>query len=212
VRSVLIVAVVVALVAGRRLPAHRLPAVRRIRARRECRQLTAEIPSALERLAASMRAGGGVIAGLSVAAAGDGVLARDLARVLADVECGSTLPEALGRWRSSRPQPEVMVTAGALEVVVMAGGRAAAALEGLAAGLRDAADCRAEVVAQSTQARLSAVVVGVAPVAALALTALVDPGTAAVLVTTAPGRACLTAALMAMTLAALWMARLVRTP
>ena len=210
-RSVLIVVVLLVLGAGRRLPVHRLPGSGRLRLRREQRQLAAQLPVALERLAASLRAGGGVLSGVTACADGEGVLAGDLSRILADVDGGATLPQGLAAWRARRPQPEVMVTAGALEVVLTAGGRAAGALEALAAALRDAADTRAEVAAQSAQARLSAIVVGLAPAAAVALTALVDPATAAVLVTTSPGRACLVAGVAGIGLAALWMARIVRS-
>lgn len=210
-RSLFLVVLLLLLGAGRRLPLHRLPGSRRLRLRREQRQLAADLPPALERLAAFLRAGGGVMAGVAACADGEGVLAGDFSRILAEVDRGATLPQGLAAWRARRPQPEAMVTAGALEVVLMAGGRAAGALEGLAAALRDAADTRAEVAAQSAQARLSALVVGLAPVAAVALTAVVDPATAAVLVATSPGRACLAAGVAGMGLAALWMARIVRS-
>ncbi len=59
-------------------------------------------------------------------------------------------------------------------MAVAAGGPAAPALDGLAAGLRDRHDAAAEVAALSAQARLSAIVVGAAPLVSLALSLLVD--------------------------------------
>ena len=209
-RSVVLVLFLLLLGTARRLPVHRLPGAPRFRRRRDRQQVVADLPPALERLAASLRAGGGMMSGLAACAEGKGPLAGDFAGVLADVDGGATLSQALAAWRARRPLPEVRVTTGALEVVVAAGGRAAAALEGLATALRDAGDTRAEVAAQSAQARLSAVVVGLAPAGAVALTAVVDPRTAAVLVSTSPGRACLVTGVGAMTLAALWMARILR--
>ncbi len=73
------------------------------------------------------------------------------------------------------------------------GGRAADALDGLASSLRDRLDAVAEAHALSTQARLSAVVVGAAPLGYLAFAALVDAGSVTALVGTGrrsglPGR------------------------
>ena len=52
---------------------------------------------------------------------------------------------AYAEWRSQPAAPvPVRVVAGALEVAVVAGGRSAGALEGLAEALREAEDVRAE--------------------------------------------------------------------
>jgi tight adherence protein B len=97
-----------------------------------------------------------------------------------------------------------------LEVAVVAGGPAAPALDGLAAGLRDRHDAAGEVAALSAQARLSAIVVGAAPLVSLALSLLVDPRVAPTLIGTATGRACLLAGMALEGLAGLWMHRIVR--
>jgi tight adherence protein B len=135
-------------------------------------------------------------------------LAADLAQVVERAEEGG-LAAALGRWAGGRPLPAVAAVAAALEVALGAGGPAAPALDGLATGLRDRHDAAAEVAALSAQARLSAIVVGAAPVVSLALSLLVDPRVAPTLIGTAPGRACMLAGVALEGLAGLWMHRIV---
>ena len=89
-------------------------------------------------------------------------------------------------------------------------GPAAPALDGLAAGLRDRHDAAGEVAALSAQARLSAIVVGAAPLVSLSLSLLVDPRVAPTLIGTVPGRSCLLAGIALEGLAGLWMLRIVR--
>ena len=71
------------------------------------------------------------------------------------------------------------------------GGRAADAIDGLASSLRHRLDAVAEARSLSAQARLSAVVVGAAPLGYLAFSAMVDPGAVTALVATGVGRVCL---------------------
>ena len=74
---------------------------------------------------------------------------------------------------------------------VSVGGRSADALDGLATSLRDRLAVAAEARALSSQARMSAVVVGGAPLAYIAWSALVDPHALHVLTGTLFGRVCL---------------------
>jgi tight adherence protein B len=165
---------------------------------------------ALDQLAAHLRAGGTVPAGVAELARGTGPLAEDLRVVVARVDAGSTLVDALARWRAERPGAADRVVAGALEVSQAAGGPVAGALEGLANGLRDSLEGTRELRAQSAQARLSAAVVGLAPIGALSLSLLSDGRVAAALVGTAAGRACLLAGLGLEAMAGLWMRHILR--
>ena len=81
--------------------------------------------------------------------------------------------------------------AGALAVANTIGGRAADAIDGLASSLRHRLDASAEARALSAQSRLSAVVVGAAPIGYLAFSSLIDPGSVTALVGTGVGRVCL---------------------
>ena len=140
-----------------------------------------------------------------------------LGRRRAAAEVEAALPDLLERvagelraGASLLRVPAVAAAAAALEVAAGAGGPAAPALEGLAAGLRDRHDAAGEVAALSAQARLSAVVVGAAPVASLALSLLADRRVAPTLIGTGSGRACLVTGTALEALAALWMRRIVR--
>jgi tight adherence protein B len=167
-------------------------------------------PAALDRLAAHLRAGGTVLAGLRELAVGTGPLAEDLRTVVAQVDAGAPLAAALAGWRESRPDQAAKAVAGALEVTRLAGGGVAGALEGLAAGLRGGEEGARELRAQSAQARLSAAVVGTAPLGVVGLSWLGDRRVPAALMGTAGGRVCLLAGLGLEALAALWMRAILR--
>lgn len=175
------------------------------------RRFAIELPHGLEQIAAHLRGGGTVAQGLTALAGDDGPLAADLRRVVARTELGLGLSEALAAWPVERDLPDVRAAAGALVVAVTMGGRSAAALDGLAASLRDRLGVAAEARSQSAQARMSAVVVGGAPLAFVAFSAMVDPTAVQLLVTTGVGRVCLALGLGFEALAGLWMRRILRT-
>ena len=135
----------------------------------------AALPGALEQVAAELRGGGTVAAGASTLARSDGPLAPDLRRVRARTDLGVGLADALAAWPAERPVAGVRAAAGALAVASSMGGRAADAIDGLAQSLRDRLGAAAEAGALSAQARLSAIVVGAAPVAYLAFSTALDP-------------------------------------
>ena len=181
--------------------------------RRREATICAALPDVLERIAGGLRAGAVPLGALAEAVGGGdlpGSLVADLARVVERAEEGG-LAFAMGTWARERSLPAVAATAAALEVATVAGGPAAPAIDGLAAGLRDRSDAAAEIAALSAQARLSAIVVGAAPLASLALSLLVDPRVARALTGTAPGRGCLLAGIALEGIAGLWMQRIVRS-
>jgi tight adherence protein B len=90
------------------------------------------------------------------------------------------------------------------------GGAQARAVDGVAATLRDRLALDAEVRALSSQARASAVVIGVAPVVFGAVTAATDARTAAFLFRSPVGLLCLAMGLGLDALSWFWMRRLVR--
>jgi tight adherence protein B len=172
------------------------------------RRFAIELPQALEHVASHLRGGGTVAQAIAVLADGVGPVAADLRRVRARTALGLGITEALAAWPAERDLAEVRAAAGALVVAATLGGRSAAALEGLAASLRDRLVVAAEARSQSAQARLSAIVVGAAPLGFVAFSSVVDPGTVQLLVTTAAGRVCLVLGLGFELLAALWMRRI----
>jgi tight adherence protein B len=180
------------------------------RSRRE-RAFAAGLPGALEQVAAELRGGGTVAAAVDRLATGDGAVAADFRRVHVRTQLGLPLAEALGGWPVDHDAPGVRAAAGALAVAATMGGRAADAIDGLASSLRHRLDAVAEARSLSAQARLSAVVVGAAPLGYLAFAAMVDPGAVTALVDTGVGRVCLVVGLGFEALAGLWIRRILRS-
>ena len=151
------------------------------------------------------------IRALRAAASGAGAVATDLRRVRTRTQLGLPLAQALAGWPADHDAPGVRAAAGALAVASTMGGRAADAIDGLASSLRHRLDAVAEARSLSAQARLSAVVVGAAPLGYLAFSALVDPGAVTTLIDTGVGRVCLVVGLVLEALAALWIRRILRS-
>lgn len=175
---------------------------------RRSRQVTAAVPAALDTVAADLRVGGTVASAVSALATTPGPLATDFSRIEARVRLGATLPDALAAWSTERPVAGTGSVAGALALAGSVGGRCADALEGLAASLRERLAVVAEARALAAQARYSAIVVGGGPLAYLAFSALVDPGSLEALIATPPGRACALGGLLLNVAGALWMRRI----
>jgi tight adherence protein B len=173
------------------------------------RRFAAALPPALEQFAAALRGGAAPAEALSALADGRGSLAADLRRVRARAELGLGLTDSIAVWPQDRPLPSVRAAAGALALATSVGGRAADALDGLAASLRERLGAVAEARSLSAQARLSAVVVGAGPLAYLGFSALVDPASVGALVETDGGRVCLVVGLALDLVAIAWMRRIV---
>lgn len=180
------------------------------RSRRE-RAFSIGLPAALEQVAAELRGGGTVAGAVDRLAGGTGAVAADLRRVHVRVQLGLPLAQALAGWPTDHDVPGVRAAAGALAVATTMGGRAADAIDGLASSLRHRADAVAEARSLSAQARLSAIVVGAAPLGYLAFSALVDPAAVTALIDTGVGRVCLVVGLGLEGLAALWIRRILRS-
>jgi tight adherence protein B len=178
---------------------------------RRARQIAVAVPETLERVASELRSGGTVSTAIGAVATGDGPLASDMARLDTRVRLGASIAEALGAWSSERAVPGVDASAGALAMCSSVGGRSADALDGLATSLRDRLGVAAEARALSSQARMSAMVVGGVPVAYIAWSAVVDPHALHVLTGTLFGRICLLLGLSLEALGAWWMRAIVRS-
>jgi tight adherence protein B len=175
---------------------------------RRARVVTAAVPRMLERAAAELRAGGTVATSIGGIADDAGPLAADFARVQARVGLGASIPHALGAWSRERPGAAISSAAGALAVAHDVGGRSADALDGLARSLRERLAVVAEAHALSAQARYSALVIGIGPLAYLAFSATVDRRAIGSLVGSAAGRACAVAGVVLEIIGAFWMRRI----
>lgn len=169
------------------------------------------LPAAMEALASALRSGASLRQALpETAGACDGPLAADLARVAASVEHGAAVVPALEAWSQRRPAPGVRLVVAALCLGAETGGATAQAVDNLAVTLRQRLGVEAEARSLATQARTSAGVLAVAPLAFCALSAVTDPRAAAFLLRTPAGLALLAAGLLLDVVGALWMARIIR--
>jgi tight adherence protein B len=130
--------------------------------------------------------------------------------VVASTGAGVPLAAALDGWAARRPLPAVRLGVAALALAAETGGASARAVDGVAETIRGRLAVGAEVRALSAQARLSALVIVLAPLAFTALAMASDKGTTTFLFQTPAGLACLVAGLGLDAIAAFWMQRLSR--
>jgi tight adherence protein B len=187
------------------------PIALRLAADRRERRAAAALPALLEVVASELRGGGTIVGAVARVAGGDGPLAADFRRVDRRLALGSSLDDALAAWPEDRPLPSVRAAAGAFAVAATLGGRAADAIDGLAASLRSRIDAVAEARALSAQARLSAVVVGCAPLGYLVFAGVVDHSAVSTLTGTSTGRVCLVVGLALEVVAATWIRGILRS-
>jgi tight adherence protein B len=171
----------------------------------------AALPSALEAVARSLRAGGSVRTALADAATtAPAPLADDLGRMLRASDRGIPLREVIDEWPQARPLPGVRLAAAALALGIDTGSGLARTLDGVAATLHERATIEREVRVLAAQARYSAGILIVAPVAFLVLVAAFDPSTVDFLVGTPVGLGCLAGGLVLDAAGGWWMARICR--
>jgi tight adherence protein B len=192
-----------------RTPAFVARAIDRVlRARRE-RHLESSLPDALDAVARSLRSGGSLRNAVAEAASAvRGPLHDDLVAVGRDVRDGESLTDALARWAEARPLAGVRLATAALSLGAETGGASAQAVDGVAATLRTNLGIAGEVRALSSQARLSALVIVLAPIAFSFLAATSDGSTATFLLRTPFGWLCLAIGLGLDAIGWLWMRRL----
>lgn len=135
----------------------------------------------------------------------------ELQAVVASIQRGIPLDDALERWRRTRPSASVALLVAACRFGHREGGDLGAALDGAAVSLLDGVEVAAEARALSTQARTSAAVLVALPVLGAVGFSLLDPAVAQTLFTTVPGWICLAAGSTLDALGAWVLARMVRS-
>ncbi|MEQ8719543.1 MAG: type II secretion system F family protein [Acidimicrobiales bacterium] len=171
----------------------------------------AAIPDLVEAMARSLRSGASPPTALVEArAAVSAPLRRDLDPVVTELRAGVSFAEALARWRDRRPGAEVRLAVAALTLGSSGGGDRARGLDGVAATLRERQAIDGEIGASSAQAKASAAVVALLPLAFAVLGSVGGSGVADTLLGTAVGRVCLVAGLALDAAGAVWMHRIVR--
>ena len=188
-------------------------AIARARPGRRLARRDAQLPDALDRLAASIRAGQAVGPALvELAGSVPEPLGADLRRVAASLAHGAPVGAALAVWaHQPDASPDVRLAAAALTLGADAGGEVARAVDRVSGTLRERAELRGEVRALATQARASAAVLAVAPLAFTGLVATVQPAALGFLLATPIGLACLGLGLALEAAGATWMSRITRS-
>ena len=181
----------------------------RLSRHRRARLVAAAVPETLEHIASELRAGGTIATAVHRLAGGDGRLAHDFARIETRASLGVSFGDAIRSWGAERRAYGVDAAAGALALCSGLGGRSADALEGLASSLRARLGVLAEARAQSSQARMSAVVIGSAPIAYIAFSAAFDDRSLDALVATTGGRFCAAIGLALEVAGIWWMRRII---
>ncbi|HSP04793.1 MAG TPA: type II secretion system F family protein [Acidimicrobiales bacterium] len=179
--------------------------------RRETRRRRAQLPEALDAVAAGLRSGLALPAAIAGAASVGAPLGDELGAMARDVDAGRPLAEAIERWQAATPDdPLTGLAAAALTVATEVGGPGARAVDGAAASLRERLGSEAETAALATQGRASAAVLTLAPLGFAFLLTSLDPAAGRFLLGTPVGWLCITIGLGLDGLGAWWMARLVR--
>ena len=164
---------------------------------------------ALDAAGRSVRSGGSLPQAVAEAATSvRGGVARDLARVVAVVERGRPFADALQGWRSARERPSVRLAVGALVLATQTGGPPARVIEDVASAIRTRQQVAREAHSLAAQARLSAIVVGVAPLAFMLVTCVTDTRNSHMLFGTPIGVACVITGLLLDAVGAFWMHRM----
>lgn len=187
------------------------PPVRRWGERRRAQRRDAQLPEAMERLAAATRAGQSLGRSLhEVAHTTPPPLGPEMASVAETIAHGASVEHSISAWvdaTTSSGDLELAVTALALSA--RAGGEVGRALDRAAITLRERRELRGEARSLATQARASAGVLTIAPVAFAVVVSAVEPGVVEFLVTTPAGLLCLGVGLALDALGAWWMSRIV---
>lgn len=171
-------------------------------------RLEGALPGVLESVAAGLRSGASLRQAVEEAAGeARGELGADLTALRSALRRGESLVDALDAWAVRRPLPGVRLAVAALALGAETGGAHARAVDGVAVTIRSRSAVAAEVRALSSQARLSGLVITLAPVAFGALAAVTNGRTAEFLFRTPVGVGCLVAGLALDGVAAVWMHR-----
>ncbi|MDQ1402059.1 MAG: tight adherence protein [Actinomycetota bacterium] len=171
-----------------------------------------ELAADLEAVARSLRTGASLRQALAEAGGvRGGEVVDGLAAVAARNAAGEGLDDALSWWAATTDAPGATLAAAALGLGLEAGGAQARAIDAVAATLRQRLAAAGQARALAAQARTSALVIGLAPVAFCALATMTDPRTAAFLFRSVPGAVVLAAGLALDLLGGLWMHRITQS-
>lgn len=174
-------------------------------------KLEEQLPSTLQMLAASLESGSSVLHAFElVVEEGEAPMAGELARVVTETRVGRPLLESLEAMSDRIGSRDLDWTVEAIRIQQQSGGKLADTLRVLADFMRARMEIRGEVRALSAEARLSAKVLTVLPLALAGFLFAFRRGYFEPMYATSVGRALLIVAAAGIVLGSLWMRRLVR--
>ncbi|HEY8545361.1 MAG TPA: type II secretion system F family protein [Acidimicrobiales bacterium] len=170
-----------------------------------------QLPEALERMAGALRSGSSLAQALGEASrAVPPPLGVELAGMARLAGRGRPVAEVVDDWAAAQGDPGSRLVASAVALAHTVGAVPARALDGVAATLRERLEAAGERRVLATQARISAVVLGLAPVVFAVFLAVTDPAVAGFLTGSAVGLLCLGGGLALDVLGLAWMTHLTR--
>ncbi|HZQ86867.1 MAG TPA: type II secretion system F family protein [Acidimicrobiales bacterium] len=175
---------------------------------RHAAKAEAALPEVLEGIARSLRSGTSLRLAFAEVAAAGGPLAGDLRRVATAADNGAELRNAIEGWGRARSASGVQLAVSALCLGIEAGGPQARAVDGVATTLRQRLGVAAEARALGAQARMSALVIALSPIAFCALASASDARSGRFLLHSGTGQLLLAAGVTLDAVGALWMTRL----
>lgn len=179
-------------------------------AARRRRAFAAELPDVLALLAGSLRAGLPLVAALdAVATDAGGPVAPELRRVAGETALGRALPDALASVGERMRSEEVAWVGLAVDIHQQVGGNLAEVLDTVARTISERQQLQREVAALTAEGRISAIVLGILPVALAAVIAVVNPGYLVALVEQRLGTVLLVTSVVGMVVGFVWMRRIV---
>jgi tight adherence protein B len=148
----------------------------RRRLRKQRTQFAEQLPSHLQEIASTMRAGHSLVAGIgSMAESATEPSHSEWARVIADEQLGMPLDEAMRPLAKRMDSEDVEQVALVAALHTRTGGNMAEVLERVADSVRERAELRRELQALTAQARLSRYIVTSLPVVVAGAIALINP-------------------------------------
>ena len=167
------------------------------------------LPEAVDAIAAAVASGRSVADGLALAAASAPPgLSSELEGVVLGIQRGLPATVAVERWATTSGVDGARLVGAAVGLAGDAGGDVERALAGVASTLRERRALGREIRALSAQARISATTIAVAPLGFGAVAVAADGDTAAFLLGTPGGIACLAVGLVLDLAGFRWMRRL----
>ena len=168
----------------------------RRRAAARADQFNSQVVEAIELVASSLRSGFGFMQSIELASREQpSPMAEELRQVIREVDLGMSVDEALERLVTRTGDADLELVVQAVLVQRRVGGDLGDVIGRIAAMIRDRIRVRGEIHTLTAQARMSAWIVGMLPLALAGVTAFLQPSQIAVLFTDPVGQLLLASAL-----------------